>query len=267
MQKSSREKKFILKIASIVIEIIVLLTAVTVFAYSVLGWFVNNNTVSGNGLSVQLEVSNNLQIRASSTGEDIGVTSIDKDTTSITFPDMTEKEIYPGVSGQITFYVHDGSEGTQNAYSFSYRIKPQNDEWCEDGNHPQGFFARITDGEKALVLQYMSAHIMFFKSFNQGVYSDWINPESPADVDVASAATPCEVTVYWIWVPNYSDIFVSPSPVLADGTREEIANYYLQAGNVNKLFNGENSQDGFDAADTVIGVSVKYMCFVIEVIG
>lgn len=267
MQKSSRKKNFIAKIAAIVFEIIVLLTAVAVLISSVLGWIAVNNNVSGNGMSLQLKEIGYLQIRAEENGGDIGVSAIDKDTTSIEFPDMEKKEIYPGVRGRITFYVHDGSEGTQNAYSFRYRVIPQNDEWCEDASYPKGFFTGLTEEERTLALKYMYSHIMFFESFNGEKYSDWISPESYATKEVESAetATPCEVTVYWVWVPHYQDIFQSPSALLDENTRAEIAQYYT--ANADKMFlNGNISSDSFDGADTVIGISVKYMCFIIDVL-
>lgn len=266
MQKSSRKKNLIIKIATIVFEIIVLLTAISIIASSVLGWFAANNAVSGNGMGVEVKVNGVLQIRAEESGGDIGVAAIDADTTSINFPDMEEKEFYPGVSGQITFYVHDGSEGTQEGYSFGYRIIPQNDEWCGDVAFPQGFFAGLTAEERTLALKYMSSHIMFFESFDGEKYSGWISPESYTIKAVASAetATPCRVTVYWVWVPTYEDIFQSPSNLLEESTMAGIADYYT--ANADKMFlNGDKSSDSFDGADTVIGISVKYMCFVIEV--
>lgn len=266
MQSNSHKRKTLIRVSTIVFEIIVLLTAVAIFASSVFGWFANNNSVSGNGMAVQLKVSGDLQIRASATGDNIGVTAIDEDTTSIEFPDMEKKEIYPGVSGQITFYVHDGSQGAQNAYSFNYRIIPQNDEWCGVDAYPDGFVTGLTADEKALALKYMSSHIMFFESFSEGKYSGWINPKGYAKKEVASAdkATPCPVTVYWAWVPNYKDIFKIPSALIEENTRAEIERYYT--ANADKLFlRGENSSDAFDGADTVIGISIKYMCFVIEV--
>lgn len=270
MQKSSHKRNLIKKIAAIVVELFVLLTAATIFAYSVLGWVVSNNSVSGNGMSVQLKAAGALQIRASADGSDIGVTEISADMTTITFPDMAENEIYPGVSGQITFYVHDGSEGTQNDYSFDYHITPKNDDYYDGEDvaaYPNGFYLNAKEADKQASLQYLASHVMFFESVEDGIYSDWINPESNAKKQVESgeAAAPCQVTVYWIWVPNYADIFTSPSIVLEESTRGEIENYYSQEGYTEKMFNGENSQNGFDAADTLIGITIKYMCFEIEV--
>ncbi|MGN0804651.1 MAG: hypothetical protein ACI4MS_04635 [Candidatus Coproplasma sp.] len=266
MQKNSHKRKLAIKVSAIIFEIIVLLTAVAIFASAVLGWFVSFASVSGNGMGVQLKVSGYFQIRAEESGEDIGVSAIDEHTTSIEFPDMEKKELYPGVSGRITFYVHDGSSASQNAYSFGYRITPKNDEWCGDVAYDNGFFAGLTEEEKALALKYMSSHIMFFESYDGDKYSGWISPESYVKKEVASAetATPYKVSVYWIWVPNYEDIFASPSAVLEENTRAEIATYYT--ANPDKLFSkDENSSDSFDGADTVIGISIKYMCFVIEV--
>lgn len=65
---------------------IALVTAFFVFARVSFGWFASSTNVSGNGMSVQSQGTGYLQIRASASGDDIGVSQIVKDMTSVQFP-------------------------------------------------------------------------------------------------------------------------------------------------------------------------------------
>lgn len=92
---------------------IALVTAFFVFARVSFGWFASSTNVSGNGMSVQSQGTGYLQIRASASGDDICVSQIVKDMTSVQCPAGEEKGAYPGASGKFTFYVY--SEGAQQS--------------------------------------------------------------------------------------------------------------------------------------------------------
>ena len=269
MRKNSEKRELIQKIVSISITFIAFLTAFFVFAQVSFGWFAFSTTVSGNGMGVQVQAIDFLEIRASESGENVGVSQIDKETISIDFPDGETKSIYPGVSGKFSFYVHDGSIQEQNPYAFGYRIEVKNDEFYEGEDFPKGFYPGVTDEDKEKALQYLSSHILFFEHRSGNVFSGWISPESysPRNVAGAQEAKPCEVAVYWVWVANYEDIFNETSALLEEQTRNDIQDFYLKEGNIDKImFGGENSLNAFNAADTLIGITVKYICFQIEVV-
>ena len=69
------------------------------------------------------------------------------------------------------------------------------------------------------------------------------------------------MTVYWVWVPWYSDIFESGA-LIAEKDRADIVEYYGSGEHLSEMFeSGENSEDGYNKADYIIGTTLRHMCF------
>ena len=69
------------------------------------------------------------------------------------------------------------------------------------------------------------------------------------------------MTVYWVWVPWYSDIFESGA-LIAEKDRADIAAYYGSKEHLSEMFeSGEKSGDGYNKADYIIGTTLRHMCF------
>ena len=112
--------------------------------------------------------------------------------------------------------------------------------------------------EKAL--QHINAHLLFFREKNaDGTYSGWI-PGGQSE-QVTATAQEQAVTVYWVWVPWYSDIFSAGSPMIASADRERIAAHYGAEHKADMFDGGEVSEDGYNKADYIIGTTLRHMCF------
>ncbi|MGN1094028.1 MAG: hypothetical protein ACI4SC_03520 [Candidatus Neoclostridium sp.] len=273
MEKSVKTK-LIKRITAVAAAAVFLAVSVLAYGQITFGWFFSSQNVSGGGMGAQSQLPGNLQIRAKADGADISVERIVaemdviEDAVDDAEPDPDGKKyIYPGVSGSFTFYVHDGSETAQTAYSFSYSIVPKNNEFTENGGD-KGFYHNVSDENKQQALWYLSSHVLFFKNKTDGVFSGWISPESVESVSVPDgpAPAPYAVTVHWVWIERYEDVFSSDRGIIDEATRSEIAAYYSEESNASKMTaRGEQSADAFNEADTFIGITVKYICFEIEV--
>lgn len=271
MDKSVKTK-LIKKITAVAMAAVFFAVSVLVFGQISFGWFFSSQKVSGGGMGVQTQQTDNLQILAKADGKDISVDRIEAkmdvigNKVDIDEPDG-KNYIFPGVSGSFTFYVHDGSQTAQTAYSFSYSIVPKNNEFTENGSD-KGFYHNVSDENKQQALEYLSSHLLFFKKKENGVFSEWLSPESSASVSVTDGPSPapCAVTVFWVWIERYDDVFSSDSGIIAEDTRSEIAAYYSSESNASKMMaRGEQTADAFNEADTFIGITMKYICFEIEV--
>lgn len=75
--------------------------------------------------------------------------------------------------------------------------------------------------------------------------------------------------IYWVWIPWYSDIFTPGSTVLTESERAEIAAYYTSGEQaLAEMFNGGTADEqSFNEADYVIGTTIRYLCFCLNVQG
>ena len=232
-------------------------------AMGVFGWFSMSHDTMGDGMNIQTKGQEMLQIRASADGPDIGVEVAAIDMGKL--PNgMTAGKFIPSAYGDFSFHIHDGSSNRQDAYSFQYSISVVNDEFCGDENYPLGLYPDVGAEELEQVRQYINSHLMFFTSKKNGEYSGWIRPDAP--VEPTGNDYPNPVTVYWIWMDRYDYIFQENSGLIEENTRKEIAEYYSREENTAKLLvNGEKSEEAYNVADTMIGMTYKYVCFEIKV--
>lgn len=234
---------------------------------AVFGWFSNSIKVTANGASIKSVDLEQLEIRATATGEDIGVSVIEK--TMKKLPLETEdgdKTLYPGISGSFTFYVYSNMSDTEK-YSFVYDLFVDNDCLYEGADYPEGFYFGAKPEERAQALEYINAHLMFFAKNEGGVYSEWIKPGTKIKCSNVDSKTPYKVTVYWVWVGQYNQIFKKDSGLIEENTRTEIAGYYSEEENIGKMLaEGESSSTAYNVADTLIGMTLKYICFQISVL-
>lgn len=234
------------------------------------GWFFLSRQVGGNGTGVQLKDCPPLEIRATATGADISVDEIVDGTLSLTEGEAMEG-LSPGTSGSFTFYVHDGSEERLAPYAFWYDVSVCNDPFHpgDRGLYQDGFYPGLTEKEKELSLTYVNSHLLFFTARTEQGYSGWIRPDevvrctAPPDAENKGYG----VTVYWVWLKQYGDVFgATGDGLIAEETRAEIQSYYSAPGNRAKMLDGgEMSQEAYNIADTMIGMSLKYIYFRIEV--
>lgn len=226
--------------------------AFAIFAASVgFSWFTNSVGASATGMSVSAK--GNLEIRAVRDGANIAVMQPSADMKHFG-TDLTG--IRPGESGSFTFYVYNPDRA---AFSFSYVLTVTNNEF-PPGDTNKGFYADTTEAMRKKALQHINAHLLFFREKNaDGTYSGWI-PGGQSE-QVKATAQEQAVTVYWVWVPWYSDIFASGT-LIAEKDRADIAAYYGSEEHLSEMFeSGEKSEDGYNKADYIIGTTLRHMCF------
>lgn len=227
--------------------------AFAVFAASVgFSWFTNSVGASATGMSVSAK--GNLEIRAVSGGANIAVMQPSADMKHFGGANLTR--IRPGESGSFTFYVYDPGS---TEFDFSYVLTVTNNEFFP-GDTNKGFYADTTEAMQKEALQHINAHLLFFRKKNaDGTYSGWI-PGGQSE-QVKATAQEQAVTVYWVWVPWYSDIFASGA-LIAEEDRADIAAYYGSEEHLSEMFeSGEKSEDGYNKADYIIGTTLRHMCF------
>ncbi len=227
--------------------------AFAIFAASVgFSWFTNSVGASATGMSVSAK--GNLEIRAVSDGANIAVMQPSADMKH--FGDANLTGIRPGESGSFTFYVYDPG---RTKFDFSYVLTVTNNEFAP-GDTNKGFYADTTEDMQKKALQHINAHLLFFREKNaDGTYSGWI-PGGQSE-QVKATAQEQAVTVYWVWVPWYSDIFASGA-LIAEKDRADIAAYYGSGEHLPEMFeSGEKSGDGYNKADYIIGTTLRHMCF------
>lgn len=227
--------------------------AFAVFAASVgFSWFTNSVGASATGMSVSAK--GNLEIRADSDGANIAVMQPSADMKHFGSEKLTG--IRPGESGNFTFYVYNPDRAD---FSFSYVLTVTNNEFLP-GDTNKGFYADTTEAMQKEALQHINAHLLFFREKNaDGTYSGWI-PGGQSE-QVKATAQEQAVTVYWVWVPWYSDIFANGT-LIAEKDRANIAAYYGSKEHLSEMFeSGEKSEDGYNKADYIIGTTLRHMCF------
>lgn len=227
--------------------------AFAVFAASVgFSWFTNSAGASATGMSVSAKGS--LEIRAVSGGANIAVMQPSADMKHFG-TDLTG--IRPGESGSFTFYVYDPGRAE---FDFSYVLTVTNNEFFPGDTKNKGFYADTTEAMREKALQHINAHLLFFREKNtDGTYSGWI-PGGQSE-QVTATAQEQAVTVYWVWVPWYSDIFANGT-LIAEEDRADIAAYYGSEEHLSEMFeSGEKSEGGYNKADHIIGTTLRHMCF------
>lgn len=231
----------------------VAMIAFAIFAASVgFSWFTNSAGASATGMSVSAK--GNLEIRAVSGGANIAVMQPSADMKHLG-ADLTG--IRPGESGSFTFYVYDPG---RTKFDFSYVLTVTNNEFFPGDTKNKGFYADTTEAMQKEALQHINAHLLFFREKNaDGTYSGWI-PGGQSE-QVKATAQEQAVTVYWVWVPWYSDIFARGA-LIAEKDRTKIAEYYGSGEHLSEMFeSGEKSEDGYNKADYIIGTTLRHMCF------
>lgn len=226
--------------------------AFAIFAASVgFSWFTNSVGASATGMSVSAK--GNLEIRADRGGANIAVMQPSADMKRF---GADLKGIRPGESGRFTFYVYDPG---RTEFDFSYVLSVTNNEFFP-GDTNKGFYADTTETMQKKALQHINAHLLIFREKNaDGTYSGWI-PGGQSE-QVKATAQEQAVTVYWVWVPWYSDIFESGA-LIAEKDRADIAAYYGSGEHKADMFDGgEVSGDGYNKADYIIGTTLRHMCF------
>lgn len=226
--------------------------AFAVFAASVgFSWFTNSVGASATGMSVSAKGS--LEIRAVSGGANIAVMQPSADMKHFGSEKLTG--IRPGESGSFTFYVYDPG---RTKFDFSYVLTVTNNEF-RPGDTNKGFYADTTEDMQKKALQHINAHLLFFREKNaDGTYSGWI-PGGQSE-QVTATAQEQAVTVYWVWVPWYNDIFASGA-LIAEEDRAKIAAHYGEEHKADMFDGGEVSEDGYNKADYIIGTTLRHMCF------
>lgn len=242
----------------------------TIFAFILMmqgfGWFSTKRIASASGQNLQMMESGYLEIRADADGEDIGVTVAEKTMEKLPM-DGELSMLRPGISGSFSFYVYDNSAGVPESYSFMYGVSVENNQFHEGEDYPEGFYPNTNEEERAEAKEYVNAHLLFFTDMENGVYSGWISPgcSTRRTVKPSDGSTPHKETVYWVWINWYHQIF-EENDLIEEKTRKEIVKYFSEEGNLNKMFaDGTESVEAYNLADTLIGVTFKYICFQIDV--
>lgn len=230
----------------------------------VFGWFSMGHDAASEGMGIITKDAEELEIRAEAGGEDIGVEVLSSEMQTLK-PDGNVTDFMPGVCGSFTFYVKDKSDD-EGLYNFVYRVAVDNNQFRNDGEFEKGFYRETGQADRESALAYLRSHLLFFTDKENDIYSGWIKPEDWVELQ-ADAKEPCKVTVYWVWVATYDKIFASGGNLIEENTRLEIAAYYSQEENRDKMFlGGSVSAEAYNMADTLIGVTLKYIYYRVEVL-
>lgn len=224
-------------------------------------WFSDSTEVSATGMSVSAK--GDLQIRNVSGGDDIGVIepietmekiNLAQDPSKLT----DEGSVSPGSSGSFSFYVYNPRRSN---YTFACDMEIVNNQFA--ANH--GFYDETSEENQTLALQYANSHIMLFKSKTDGVYSDWIAPGEPLELTATSNEQ--EVTVFWVWVPFYNNIFgdsTAGGVEISEADRTAMRDYYADGmtDHLAKMFGQSGkSSAGYNEADFLFGSTIQKICF------
>lgn len=216
------------------------------------GWFSFNERVFGSGAGVST-ADPVVEIRAERDGEDIGVTAPSAAMSRL--PNGSDGKIRPGSSGEFTFYVR---HKTLSSYSFRFDLSVINDEYAEG----EGLFAGVSDPSEALT--FLNSHLIFFEGYSEerGYYDPIFPGEQVQRSVTADGTEPTPVTVYWVWVAWYGDLFTPDGTLIDADSRERIEAYYRAEGKASEMFNGgEIGEEGYNEADFIIGTTLSAVCF------
>lgn len=231
------------------------------------GWFSSLKSVTASGENVHVKGVEDFEIRASAEGENIGVTVAEKTMEKLPMDGMLST-LRPGISGSFSFYIHCDAAAETGSYSFRYGVSVENNQFHEGTEYPEGYYPNTDENARTEAKDYINAHLLFFTDMQDGVYSGWISPgySIRCAVDSVADSDPYKVTVYWVWVSWYQQIFDENSSLIEEETRKEIEAYYSDEANINKMFtDGMKTAESYNMADTFVGVTMKYICFQVDV--
>lgn len=224
-------------------------------------WFSDSTEASATGMSVSAK--GDLQIRKVSGGDDIGVIeptetmekiNLSQDPSKLT----DEGSVSPGSSGSFSFYVYNPH---RSSYDFACDMEIVSNRFATN----DGYYTGASEGNKSLALQYANSHIMLFAKKENGVYSDWIAPGKPLELTATSNEQ--EVTVFWVWVPFYDNIFNTDrynvgGVEISEADRTAMQEYYGKAENVGRMFaQSGKSSASYNEADFLFGSTIQKICF------
>lgn len=231
-------------------------------AMRIFGWFGLSQTTHSAGDGTQIKDAHDLEIRAAADRDDISVTMVSADMEKLPH-NGGGSAMYPGVSGSFSFIVNDTVRDGDEPYNIQYSVSIQNNEFHDDAAYEDGFYAGTSDADRAQAMEYIRTHLLFFTDWDaeSNTYSGWIRHGQR----ITHAGNE-PITVYWVWVSLYDQLFSGESTLIEAATRSEIAAQYSKPENTGKVFLGEEmSSESYNMADTLIGVTLKYICYQIEV--
>ena len=228
-------------------------------ALGTFGWFSRSHNVTGKGTNIQTKSVEELQI-LNTEYVDISKSTVEEITVRLPYNTGSDNILSPTAHGSFTFRVKDNSSEAQIPYDFIYRLSVENDFKMNAENF--GFYPNTDEKEREQALQYINSHLLFFSGYDKGIYSGWLQSGEP--IRRTAGHNPQTVTVYWVWVDQYKQIFEENSGLIDEDTREEIATYYKNHPE-KMLADGASPAEAYNVADTVIGMTLKYICFLIEV--
>ncbi|MGN0493924.1 MAG: hypothetical protein ACI4F7_09780 [Acutalibacteraceae bacterium] len=230
-------------------------------ALGTFGWFSMSHIITGKGANIQTKDIGVLEIRASAAGPDISASAVEEITERLSY-DGDQKKLRPTASGSFSFYVNDSSAGAQTPYNFVYKLSVENDLLKDNAN--KGFYPNTDENEREQAKKYINSHLLFFSEYDEGakLYKGWL--QSGETIRCTATQNPQKVTVYWVWVDQYRQIFEQNSGLIDEETRKEIAAYYENHTEM-MLSDGASPAEAYNVADTMIGMTLKYVCFLIEV--
>lgn len=231
-----------------------------VCALGTFGWFSRSHNVTGTGTNIQTKSVEELQI-LNTEDVDISMSAVEEITVRLPYNEGSATKLSPTAHGSFTFRVKDNSSEAQIPYDFIYKLSVENDFNKDTVNN--GFYPNTNDTERKQALQYINSHLLFFSGYDNGTYSGWL--QSGEAIRHTAEQNPQTVTVYWVWVDQYKQIFEENSGLIDEKTRKEIAAYYGGENAKKMLADGASPAEAYNVADTVIGMTLKYICFLIEV--
>lgn len=230
------------------------------YAIGTFGWFSSAHRVTSNGTDVYTKDVSVLEIRATAAGNDISVSVEENDMERLPFHAGGSTTLHPTSYGSFSFFVNESSSQAQIPYSFLYKVTAENNRFRED----EGFDRNTDAAEREQALIYINSHLLFFLDYDAdtGLYSNWIR--SGELIRCTANQNPQKVTVYWVWVDQYKQVFEENSGLIEEETRKEIEAYYADKAEM-MLADGTSPAEAYNVADTLIGMTIKYVCFRVDV--
>lgn len=253
---------------NLILSAVMLAVAILGFGFSAFGWFSRNDTVSGSGMSVQVVCGQvDIFAKVNGTEEKVGYDEHSSDMDRFDNGADGNKNIRPGSSGEIGFTV---TKGQLETYGFSYRIEVKNNEYADEN---EGFLPGVSDEGKEQALAFINSHLLFFTRKNEnGSYGGWVKSGEKVSCSVKEKEN-ASVTLYWVWIPLYGDIFGDDNALIEEKDREEIKKEYsvVDENGVDKkkemFSNGDATEEGYNEADFRIGRTLSRICFCLDVRG
>ncbi len=184
--------------------------AIFIGSKDMFAWFATNRDTDASGQSLHVRESYDLIIRSTSGGPDVSTTTTGNRLSFSAYP--AGGVLRPGLAGAYNAYVVYGENKLNPTYNLSISCM------CEPAQDGNAYRDGTTAVEQARAMELAQTHIAFFMRYENGVYSDWLEPGESFTVACTEASVAQEeqcVTIYWMWVRTYEELLPDAASSIA----------------------------------------------------